>query len=140
MKYCCRSAKARISKSIVIATMSTMTRSSSETIASRRVKPRAGRQRRGSLWRRGSRLLRELRHIVDSLAAAVRADSQIARGAAGAGDVRRHRRDRDHPDVDGGEGGPHLLGRVVHERVADLVRAVVPLDDVCSVGAPELSL
>src|ERR1700687_2820883 len=90
MKYCCRSANARIWKSIVIATTSTMTRSSSETIASSSVKPRAG-------PRRGGSLLCELRHIVHSLAAAIRADSQVARGA---GHVRRHRRDRDHPDVD----------------------------------------
>src|ERR1039457_7547101 len=123
MKYCCRSAKARIWKSIVIATMSTMTRSSSETIASRRVKPR-----------RGWRSLRELRHIIHSLAAAIRADSQVVRGA---GDLRRHRRNRDHPyDC----AGVQRLERVVHDRVADLVQAVGPLDHDRSRGAPEHAL
>src|SRR5450631_1967686 len=92
MKYCCRSANARIWKSIVIATTRMMTRSSSETIASMSVKPPA----RPPL--REARLLRELRHIIHSLAAPARADSEIA---CGAGHVRRHRRDRDQPDVDG---------------------------------------
>src|ERR1035437_2918588 len=99
MKYCCRSAKARIWKSIVIATMRMMTRSSNETIASRSVKPGARR-----------RLLDELGHIIHSLAAAARADSEIARRA---GDVRRHRRDRDHPND---AAAVQLLGRVVLAR------------------------
>src|SRR5450830_1435480 len=115
MKYCCLSANARIWKSIVIATMRTMTRSSSEIIASRSVKPRA----------RSARLLDVLGHIIHSLAAAFRADSEIARGV---GDVRRYRRDRDHPSGQGSDG----LCVVLLDRVADLVGAVLRLHDVRS--------
>src|ERR1035437_2131300 len=123
MKYCCRSANARIWKSIVIATMRTMTRSSSEIIASRSVKPRTRR-----------RLLDELGHIIHSLAAAGRADSEIARGG---GVVRRHRRDRDHPND---AAALQRLGRVVHDRVTDLVGAFRRFHHVRSRGTPERPL
>src|ERR1035437_6819668 len=109
MKDCCRSANARIWKSIVIAR--TRTRSSSEIIASRSVKPRV--PPRGPR-RLGARLLDELRHIVHPLAAALRADSYIARRT---GDVRRYRRDRDHPCGKGQD----VLRRVLLDHVADLV-------------------
>src|SRR5664280_303204 len=128
MKYCCRSANARIWKSIVIATMRTMTRSSSEIIASRSVKPRARRPRLLA-----EALLDELGHIIHSLAAAGRADSEIARGA---GDVRRHRRDRDDPCVQRDDRPQEIL----LDHVPDLVGAVRRFQDVRSRGTPERPL
>src|ERR1035437_2358781 len=126
MKYCCRSANARIWKSIGIATMRTMTRSSSEIIASRSVKPRARRPRLLA-----EALLDELGHIIHSLAAAGRADSEIARGA---GDIRRHSRDRDDPSRQRRD----VLRRILLDRVADLVGAVRRFHDVRPRGPPEI--
>src|SRR5664279_5950510 len=107
MKSCWRSAKARIWKSIVIATVRTMTSSRSDTIASMSVKPR-----RLSVKPRGPKALREQRHIVHPLAA-LEIDAEVPRRRR---DVRRRRRDGDDPEV---------LHVVARDRVRDLVRAVL---------------